>query len=567
LVSFRLKSLLIVPAYLALALLLTWPLVRLFRTDLPAVFGSADAMLQIFLLGWGWQALLTHPMDMFNAPIFFPEPRTLTYMDSMIGESILAGPVSALFGPGAAYNFLVLFSFVATAWFLYRLVRFYGVSRPGSFLAGFLFAFCPYRFSNLGELNQLQTEFIPLGLFFTVRFMRTKAGRFGLAAALTVVVQAYFGWYGTFHLVVAMAILGLWEYTQGQRARWRSVFLLGALIAVLVLPGTLPYWREQHTLPEFRRTIGESALWSADLLDYLQLNFENVLAKTWKVLGDDHGYFPGLLSILLAFVGCRMLRRAVPASSKRFRWLSSMREWGEKGYFVLLGWAGFLLSLGPVLQVGGRWAWIPLPFAVCFFVIPGFSSMRVPGRFAVLVALTVAVLAGMGFDALRRRHPERTSLLLAGVLLAGVALAWCPEIPFAAAPNRASMPQVYEWLSQEPGSDPVLELPMPRNVREENATHARRQYWVLYHKKPRLDGVSGFVSNSYEHFRAQMADFPTPRTIELARDRGARTLIVHFADYPPKDRRRIRDELSKSFQLIEAASFGTDVVYKIQNGS
>jgi len=570
LASLRLKSMLVVPSYLALACLLTWPLVRDFRSGLSCVYGPADPLLQIFLMGWGWQALGTHPFGIFDAPIFYPEPRTLTYMDSMIGEAVVGGPVSMVFGLGAGYNFLILLSFVASGWFLYRLARFYGVSRMGSFLAGFFFAFSPYRFSNLGELNQLQTQFIPLGLLFTARFIRTGAFRFGIGAALTLVFQAYFGWYGTFHLMVAMVLLGIWQMTQGQRRSWRSIVLFSAIVAVFVLPLAMPYWREQHTLPEFRRSIGESALWSADLLNYLQLNLENVLAKTWSFLGDDQGYFPGLIALILACVGFKTLRgsrltAAGPAG--RFRRLRSMRQWGEKGYFVILGCAGFVLSLGPVLRVGGRLVWIPLPYAVCYFVIPGFSSMRVPGRFAVLVAVAVAALAGIGFDALRRRQPRRATLLFTGFLLGGLALAWCPDIPFTPAPDRASMPPVYAWLAQEPGSDPVLELPMPRIVQEESGTHARRQVWVLYHKKPRLDGVSGFVSKSYEQFRLQMAEFPAPETIRLAAAKGARTLIVHYGDYPPELREKLRHQVSSAPELKEEASFDLDVVYKIQSVS
>jgi hypothetical protein len=567
LASTRRQSLLVVPGYLAAAIVLTWPLASVFRSELPAIFGSADAMLQIFLMGWAWQALGTHPFDIFHAPIFYPEPRTLTYMDSMIGEGVVAGPISAFLGPGAGYNFLVLFSFVASAWFAYRLVRLFGVSRRGSFLAGFFFAFCPYRFSNLGELNQLQTQFIPLGLFFTTRYMRTGAFRFGIGAALTLVVQAYFGWYGTFHLAVAMLLLGIWEMTQGHRRSWKSIVLLSVTVAAFVLPLAMPYWREQHTLPEFRRTIGESALWSADLLDYVQVNHENLLARICRFLGDDQGYFPGLLAVMLAVIGFKALRQAHAPSPGKCHWVRSLRQWGEKGYFVLLGASGLVLSLGPVLQIAGRWAWIPLPFAICFFLIPGFSSMRAPGRFAVLVALAVSALAGVGFDALRRRRPNAAPFWFIGLLVAGAALAWCPNIPFVPAPDRASMPPVYAWLASQPGSLPVLELPMPRSVREEDVTHARRQVWVLYHKKPRLDGVSGFVSNSYEQFRAQMADFPAPRTIQLAWSRGARTLIVHYGDYPAELQETLRRQVSSAPELKEEASFGLDVVYKIQSVS
>jgi len=528
-------------------------------------------MLQSFLVGWDWQALTSNPLNIFNAPIFYPEPRTLTYMDSMIGEAIFAGPISAIFGPGAAYNALVLLSFVASGWFVYRLARFYGMSRRGSFLAGFFFAFCPFRFSNLGELNQLQTQFIPLGLFFAARFMRTEAYRFGIGAALTVVVQSYFGWYGTFHLMVAIVLLTLWEMAISRHRPWKKIVLLAALVGLLVLPVAMPYWHEQHALPEFRRTIGESALWSADLFDYLQINPESLLAKACPILGDDQGYFPGLVALALAWMGFMAMKqsRRTPATPVRkgvARFYRSMMGWGERGYFLLLGVSGFLLSLGPVLQIAGRWAWIPLPFAVCFFVIPGFSSMRAPGRFAVLVALAIAVLAGMGFDALRRKRANAARPLFVVILVAAFLLAWCPRIPFVPAPNPSSMPPVYAWLAAEPGLDPLLELPMPGSVREENETHARRQVWVLYHKKPRLDGVSGFVSSSYEEFRRVMTDFPAPATIQAAYAKGARTLIVHYGDYPKADRNVLRRDVSNAPGLEERASFGLDVVYKIRSG-
>jgi hypothetical protein len=71
----------IVAFYAVASLVLTWPLARHFGTHLPAVAIPYDALLHVFLLGWGWHGLTTDPLDVFNAPIFFPEVRTLTYMD------------------------------------------------------------------------------------------------------------------------------------------------------------------------------------------------------------------------------------------------------------------------------------------------------------------------------------------------------------------------------------------------------------------------------------------------------------------------------------------------------
>jgi hypothetical protein len=97
--------------YLVASLALTWPLAREFGSQLPAVSYSFDALLHVFLLGWGCHGLKTDPLDVFDAPIFYPEERTLTYMDHMLGEAVLAGPVIELFGLGAGYNSLILLSF------------------------------------------------------------------------------------------------------------------------------------------------------------------------------------------------------------------------------------------------------------------------------------------------------------------------------------------------------------------------------------------------------------------------------------------------------------------------
>jgi hypothetical protein len=568
---------LVIPFYLVATLVLTWPLARGFSSHLPSVYGPADALLQVFLLGWGWHGFTTYPLDVFNAPIFHPEVRTLTYMDHMLGEAVVAGPIAEVFGLGAAYNSLVIFSFVASGYFVYRLARLYGVSRSGSCLAGFLFAFAPYRFSSLGFLNQLQTQFVPLGIFFAVRFLRTERARYGVGAALTVVVQSYFGWYATFHLVLALGLFLAWEIARDRRRSlpWRKMVTLAVLSAVLVAPGVMPYLVQRMAMPEFRRSIGSTALWSADLLDYLHLNPENVLVRLVPPLGDAHGLFPGLVATVLAAVAIVAMRRAPvratrSAESPR-RGLRSVigrvrvfRKRGEMGYFSLLGLSGLLLSLGPILQVAGHRLWIPLPFALCFFVIPGFSSMRAPVRFAVLVALAAAVLAGLGFDHLRRRFPNLGSSFLVVLLLVAGILAWCPDLPFVAYPDRASMPPVYAWLAEQPDADPVLELPVPADQSKENAMHARRQMYILYHGKPRLDGVSGFASKQYDAFRLDIQSFPGPEAIRRAHDLGARRLIVHYGDYEPAFRKEMRRRAGAAEDLREVAVFGDDVVYEIE---
>jgi hypothetical protein len=63
------------------------------------------------LLGSGWEGLTASPLEVINAAFFYPELWTLTHVDHMIGEAVLAGPVIESFGLGAAYNARIVFSF------------------------------------------------------------------------------------------------------------------------------------------------------------------------------------------------------------------------------------------------------------------------------------------------------------------------------------------------------------------------------------------------------------------------------------------------------------------------
>ncbi|HUU45307.1 MAG TPA: hypothetical protein VM118_06200, partial [Acidobacteriota bacterium] len=474
---------------------------------------------------------------------------------------------------------LIIFSFVASGYFVYRLALLYGISPSGSCVAGFLFAFCPYRFSHLGCLNQIQTQFIPLGIFFAVRFFRTGRTRYGVGAALTMAVQSYFGWYSTFHLLAALVVLLGWEIVREpgrwRRLPWRKAAPLALMSAALMVPSALPYILQKLAMPEFNRPFSETVRCSADLLDYLRVNSDNILARFNLPLGNWwSGFFPGLVATgLTAVAVAAVFRTATKTSASeprsgrttlRARARAAVRRWGEIGYLPILGASGLVLSLGPFFKVAGHNLWIPLPYTLCYYLIPGFSSMRTPGRFAVLVALATAVLAGLGFDALRRRYPRLGSTFLVGTLLVAGVLAWSPTLPFVAYPDRASMPPVYGWLAEQPDSGPILELPVTAGRDSESTIDLRRQMYVLYHGKPRLDGASGFTSNRYTEFRRDMQAFPAPETIERAYDMGARRLIVHYGDYVPGLREGMRHRVQNEKALREAAVFDQDVVYEIE---
>ncbi len=547
-------TLLVLPAYLLVTIVSLRPILEHPGSAIPSSRVIFDPPFQAFLIGWNWHAFTTNPASIFNAPIFHPESRTLTYMDHMIGETLLASPVFAVHGSlAAAYNFLLFLSFPLSAWATYRLARLFRVSRWGAFLAGLIFAFSAYRFSSLDLLNQLQTQFIPLGLFFWIRYLQRLKLRDAAGAFATLVVQVYFGWYYAFYLFLALLLAFLYAWaarlTRVPRGQWAALLVTAVLALAAILPVTWPYVETRAEMPGFRRTLGESALYSADIFDY------------------GKSYWPGLAAVVLGAFGIASILRRLKEGGG---WRDRLHRADWAGFPLLLAITGFILSLGPILHVAGRRIWLPLPYAVLYFVIPGFSSMRAPARLAVMVTLGMALLAGIGYgwvlDRLRGRGRLWQPLAAIPFILALAGAADSPRTTLEL-PARSTMPPIYRWIGTLPGTTAILELPVPEHDADENETHSIRQLLTLYHGKPRLDGTSGFVSPSYRAFRSLVQTFPGDSALAAIRSLGADLVVVHYGDYPPADRARLAARIAAEPYLVLRARAGTDAAYQLRGGA
>ncbi|HET9252338.1 MAG TPA: hypothetical protein VFP58_09490 [Candidatus Eisenbacteria bacterium] len=578
----------VLPLFVVLSILATWPLAARFAEGIPSSRVVFDPGLQAFLIGWGWHALGIDPLRVFDAPIFHPEPRTLTYMDHMLGEAVAAGPILSATGSLAAgYNALVLASFALSGLWTYRLVRLIGVSRTGSFLSGFLFAFGSYRFANLDLLNQLQTQFLPLGLFFAIRYLTRWKLRDLVGLASTQAVQVAFGWYYAYYLLLAVLLLagyaaagGLWRPPRAQAAR---LFVVGGLSLLAILPITWPYFVQNRAMPEFRRTLGESALYSADVLDYGRIHPTATLSSWIDLPSGPQAYFPGIVTVALSLAALIALWREVrrdPIDSSpglaRTAGLARLAERARaaivavryRGYFVALAVVSFVLSLGPILHVGGRTIWIPLPYAVVYYLIPGFSSMRAPARLAVLVLLAMSVLAGLGFMELQRALARRSAgsrRSAVGALFGVAALfAWNRPVSLLTLPTTETAPPIYRWLAAQPDSVRVVEFPVPATDADETETHSLRQVLTLIHGKRRLDGSSGFVTPRYREFRSRVHGFPDPVALDEIRAMEGTLVIVHFGDYDEVRRSDLARRIAAQPRLVPKAAFGSDAAFELR---
>jgi hypothetical protein len=98
---------------------------------------------------------------------------------------------------------------------------------------------------------------------------------------------------------------------------------------------------------------------------------------------------------------------------------------------------------------------------------------------------------------------------------------------------------------------------------DESQREITRQFYSVYHRKPLVDGVSGFVSPAHRAFRAEMQAFPSPASLRAAASRGTRLVIVHYGDWPDSTRAALRARVAQASSLRERATFGDDVAYDL----
>ncbi|HXU29419.1 MAG TPA: hypothetical protein VN851_02480, partial [Thermoanaerobaculia bacterium] len=240
--------------YALLATLFLRPIWRMYADHITP--GPGDPILNLYFLKWGMHQIGLGLPNVWDANFFFPLRGALTLSDHLLGPALqlfLLRPLvpSAI----AGYNLLLWSSFLltgaSTAWVL----RQAGCSRPAAFLGGALFAFCPYRWSQLGHLQVLLMQWLPLTLWSFDRLLAERTPRRAGLFLLFYLLHVTGGAYLAYMIHVPLAALLLVRFARGEARSElfapRSLRILGitAGVALLMLGAIFaPYVRFSHAL-------------------------------------------------------------------------------------------------------------------------------------------------------------------------------------------------------------------------------------------------------------------------------------------------------------------------------
>jgi hypothetical protein len=156
--------------YLCLAVITTHPLWLHLADAVPGDIG--DPLLNTWILAWDSHALLTDPLHLFDANIFYPLPHTLAYSEHLLSTAALVLPLGLVSGePVVAYNLSLLLSFPLAGLGMYLLVLHWTHRRQAAFLAGLALAFAPYRLASIAHLQLLSIQWLPFSLLALDRLL------------------------------------------------------------------------------------------------------------------------------------------------------------------------------------------------------------------------------------------------------------------------------------------------------------------------------------------------------------------------------------------------------------
>ena len=194
-----------------LTFVMTYPQIRVLDRGVSMDIG--DPLLSTWRLSWFAHQLPRDPAHLFDGNIFYPEKNTLAFSDAMLVPSLTVAPLLWLgVHQLLAYNLLLLSGFALSGAAMFLLVRSLTQHTGAALVAGFVFAFLPYRYMHYAHLELQMAQWMPLCLW---AFHRTVAeGRIrdglltGLFLALQTLSSFYYGiFFATYLIPVGIALV------------------------------------------------------------------------------------------------------------------------------------------------------------------------------------------------------------------------------------------------------------------------------------------------------------------------------------------------------------------------
>ncbi len=392
-------------------------------------------------------------------------------------------------------------------------------SFPAAILSAIIFVFGPLHAEFIVHLHVYLLAGLPLAILSLLKLSTTPLTN----------VRATWCWWSMLWLAVlyqalndphtlyfTVASLGAVAISTSSVRAWIRSVLRGQLAArsaaglalTSVLGCSLIYWSYSHYLD-----VSQTFNYTRSIRDAAHISYSlNKLVS---------------LELLWMYFVCVMV------------WWRSRRKITQKFVFysgvpwLIMAILGITLSLGPVMKIDGQTLklgplFFPLPYALAYYIVPGFQAMRAATRWLVVANLGMAMIAAVG---LAQSHLKPAKLwLVVGLITAGC---WLLSRPFIQVyPVTQFAPSIYHQLARLPDGAvaefPIFHWDMPPF----SSLEAERLMYQTIHRHPLYNGITGFTPpQRLTDILWLWQEFPSHNSLKYLRHNNVSFVVVHFDQY------------------------------------
>lgn len=576
-----LRPLLVFLVFVLIALYITYPLI-FHLGDYVTSFG--DELFIAWNHNWVIHSLFSNPLNIFNANIYFPYQSTLAFSEPFFTSSILSiVPVFLTGQPIAAVNFILISSIVLTGFALYLLCFNLTKNIFASLVPSFLLIFSPAFLDKKTHLQIMALEYIPFSILLTLLFLKKEKFLYLVLSALFFLLQIYNsfmpGYFLVFFYTIFFCVLFIYQKKDFKKFVNKKTLILVSITLLLLLPLISPYLKISKEL-NARRDIRDAIHFALQPEDLLVTNEHSRLAKILITFQNPKNY-PAKAEIKPGFIG-GIFTVLVLISIIKFPYYLKKKNIFFISFFIT-SVLGLILSFGPALHINRQTIHepflIPLPYAIFYYVLPGFQGFRNSARFEMLFVLMatvpISVILNEWFKSLKNKKN-----FFFGILLFGIFFEFAGPIKFYNITQTKDFPEEHKFLKTTPPNSVYIEMPIYNwNMFTNSGEELKREYFSTLHFRKSVNGYSGFSPYPWQDMTYSLAqNFPGQKTVKEIKDIGVDYIVVHKDEYDLlsknglelfkykfSDGKTVHKILSenKSLKLIETN--GTIDIFKFNN--
>jgi hypothetical protein len=527
------------------------------------LFEKVDDAYVSWIINWNIHSFTTNILNIFNGNIYFPYHNTLAYSDPYFTTSLIAFlPVKLINQPAFAYNFSLIFAFITLSFCTYLLALYITKNHLSSIAAGTILAFSSYTVTKVMLLQMLSICWVPLSILLFLLFLDKKMFKYFLFSVFFFILQMYNSFLpGYFILVSCLIILFFYLFTKRitfKQLQIKKIILVGVFAVAIILPIIIPYYQVSKEF-NYVRDIRDSIRFASRPEDMLYPGFTTKLSdfllntfyknNTAKILYDG---FMGLVFYIVASIAIL------------YRLINSKQKWFMFDALLIIGIFSYILSLGPAFQWAGHVIKhpfiIPLPYALFYYLAPGFNGFRDSSRWEMLFLMSFSVSIAIFLTAFLKNKAKFIRLFLIALICFGVLWEFKLPYPYKVVPTKENFPKVYTFVKNLPQNSVITEFPIYNwsTYPLLNSENFREYYGILSFRKS-FNGAGGFAPPPWQRSVEYMVDnFPDSKSLSILKKSHVGYIILHAWEY---DNLHTAGELASGKIVIK----GEDMKAKLDN--